>query len=46
MNFYPRLTVQTNHRVKAFVDEFPTMLLPSHDAEAAQNIAGWQPLKI
>jgi glyoxylase-like metal-dependent hydrolase (beta-lactamase superfamily II) len=46
MNIYPRLTADTNRRLRAFVDQFPTLLLPSHDAEAAQNIAAWEPLKI
>ncbi len=45
-NLYPRMTADTNRRLRRFVDDFPTLILPSHDAEAAHNIAGWQPLKI
>ena len=45
-NLYARLTTDTNRRLRRFVDQFPTMLLPSHDAEAAGNIAHWEPLQI
>lgn len=45
-NVYPRLTADTNRRLRKFIERFPTLLLPSHDAEAAQNIARWEPLKI
>jgi len=40
------MTADTNRRLRRFIDEYPTLILPSHDAEAAQNIAGWQPLRI
>lgn len=45
-NVYSRLTADTNRRLRRFVDQFPTLLLPSHDAEAAGNIARWEPLQI
>jgi N-acyl homoserine lactone hydrolase len=45
-NFYARLTADTNRRLRRFVDQFPTLVLPSHDTEAAQNIERWEPLKI
>lgn len=46
LNFNQRLTNDTNRRLHAFIKEFPTIVLPSHDAEAAQNLARWEPLKI
>jgi N-acyl homoserine lactone hydrolase len=45
-NLYARLTADTNRRLRRFVDQFPTMVLPTHDAEAAQNIERWEPIKI
>jgi N-acyl homoserine lactone hydrolase len=45
-NIYPRLTADTNRRLRRFVDQFRTMILPSHDAEAERNIARWEPLQI
>lgn len=46
VNFHERLTDDTNRRLHQFVEQFPTLLLPSHDAEAAQNLARWEPLRI
>lgn len=46
LNFHQRLTNDTNRRLHAFITKFPTIVLPSHDAEAAGNLARGEPLKI
>jgi N-acyl homoserine lactone hydrolase len=43
-NLLARLTADTNRRLQQFVTEFPTLVLPTHDAEAADNLARWEPL--
>jgi glyoxylase-like metal-dependent hydrolase (beta-lactamase superfamily II) len=45
-NLYPRLARDTNARIRRFVADTPTILLPSHDAEAAAHLAALEPLKI
>jgi glyoxylase-like metal-dependent hydrolase (beta-lactamase superfamily II) len=46
LNFYQRLTMQTTRRIRSYVEQFRTILLPSHDAEAASNLAANTPLVI
>lgn len=46
VNFNPRLTAETNRRLKRFVTSFPTMILPSHDPEAARNLERWEPARV
>jgi N-acyl homoserine lactone hydrolase len=41
-----RLAADTNRKLQRFVEQFPTLLLPSHDAEAVDNLARWEPLQI
>jgi N-acyl homoserine lactone hydrolase len=45
-NMIAKLTADTNRRLQRFVNEFPTLVLPTHDAEAAENLARWEPLKL
>jgi glyoxylase-like metal-dependent hydrolase (beta-lactamase superfamily II) len=42
-NFIAKLTADTNRRLQRFVTEYPTLVLPTHDAEAANNLARWEP---
>lgn len=46
VNFMAKLTDDTNRRLQRFVERFPTLLLPSHDAEAVHNLAQGDPLRI
>lgn len=46
VNFIQRLTDDTNRRLRRFVERNPTLLLPSHDAEAVRNLARWEPLRL
>jgi N-acyl homoserine lactone hydrolase len=46
VNFIAKLTDDTNRRLERFVERFPTLLLPSHDAEATHNLARREPLRI
>ena len=41
-----RLVADTNRKLQHFVEQFPTLLLPSHDAEAVDNLARWEPIQI
>jgi N-acyl homoserine lactone hydrolase len=41
-----RLSDDTNRRLRAFIEQYPTLILPTHDADAAENIARWEPLRI
>jgi glyoxylase-like metal-dependent hydrolase (beta-lactamase superfamily II) len=36
----------TTDRIREFVTETPTMILPSHDAEAVANLTGMEPIKL
>jgi glyoxylase-like metal-dependent hydrolase (beta-lactamase superfamily II) len=45
-NFMAKATADTNRRLQRFVTEFPTLVLPTHDAEAADNLARWEPLDL
>ena len=45
-NIIAKLTADTNRRLQRFVTEFPTLVLPTHDAEAAENLARWEPLNL
>lgn len=46
VNFIAKLTDDTNRRLRSFVETTPTMILPSHDAEAVRNLSRWEPLRI
>ena len=43
---HPRKGKETNRRIAAFLKEYPTILLPSHDIDAADNISRWRPLQV
>lgn len=45
-NFIARLTADTNRRLQRFVTQFPTLVLPTHDPEAATNLERWEPLRL
>lgn len=46
ISFFKRINHDTSRRILAFIEQYPTLILPSHDAEAAENIARWEPLRI
>ena len=37
--FFPKQAVETTRRIQKFAEDFPTVLLPAHDAEAASRLA-------
>jgi N-acyl homoserine lactone hydrolase len=45
-NHIAKLTADTNRRLQRFVTEYPTLVLPTHDAEAADNLSRWEPLNL
>lgn len=42
--FHPKLAPETSRRIHRFVEECPTVLLPSHDAGAPARLAAMEPL--
>lgn len=42
----PKQYAETNRRVRQFVEEVPTVLLPAHDTEAPARLAAMEPLKV
>lgn len=44
--FFPKLAVETSKRIKQFVQEVPTVLVPSHDSEVAARISAGETLKL
>lgn len=44
--FFPEDAVKTSERIHGFVAAQPTVLLPSHDAEAAGRLAALEPLRV
>jgi glyoxylase-like metal-dependent hydrolase (beta-lactamase superfamily II) len=44
--FFPKLAAETSRRIHGFVEEVPTVFLPSHDAEAPARLAAIEPLKV
>lgn len=43
---FPKQAVETSRRVHRFVEETPTVLIPSHDSEAPDRLAAMEPLKL
>jgi N-acyl homoserine lactone hydrolase len=44
--FFPKLAAETSRRIHHFVEEVPTVLIPSHDAAAPARLAAMEPLKL
>lgn len=44
--FYPKQAVETSRRIYSFAEQFPTILLPAHDAEAVGRLSAMEPLKV
>ncbi|MGH2989624.1 MAG: N-acyl homoserine lactonase family protein [Solirubrobacterales bacterium] len=44
--FFPKLAVETSRRVHRFLEQVPTVFLPSHDAETPVRLAAMEPLKV
>jgi glyoxylase-like metal-dependent hydrolase (beta-lactamase superfamily II) len=44
--FFPKLAAETSRRIHAFLEETPTVFLPSHDAEAPARLAAMEPLAV
>jgi glyoxylase-like metal-dependent hydrolase (beta-lactamase superfamily II) len=44
--FYREQAIDTSRRIARFMEQTPTVLLPSHDAEAAARLAAREPLVI
>lgn len=42
----PKHYAETNRRVRQFVEEVPTVLLPAHDADAPARLEAMEPLKV
>jgi glyoxylase-like metal-dependent hydrolase (beta-lactamase superfamily II) len=43
--FFPKQAIETSRRVHAFVEESPTVLLPSHDSETPARLEARHPLR-
>jgi N-acyl homoserine lactone hydrolase len=41
--FFPELARETSRRIHAFIESVPTVLVPSHDAEAPARLAATEP---
>lgn len=44
--FFRDEAIQTSKRIQQFIADTPTILLPAHDAEAAQRLAAYEPLRV
>lgn len=44
--FFPKLATETSRRIHRFVEETPTVFIPSHDADAATRLAAMEPVKL
>jgi N-acyl homoserine lactone hydrolase len=44
--FFPKQAVETSRRVHAFLEQRPTVLLPSHDAESPARLEAREPVKV
>jgi N-acyl homoserine lactone hydrolase len=44
--FYPEAGAETSRRIHRFVEEVPTVFIPSHDAEAPARLAAMEPLTL
>lgn len=44
--FFPKLAAETSRRIHRFLEEVPTVLLPSHDAEAPARLAAMESVKV
>jgi hypothetical protein len=44
--FFPKLAVESSRRLHRFVEETPTVLLPSHDTETPARLEARQPLTL
>lgn len=43
--FFPKRAAETSRRIYRFAEEAPTVLIPSHDADAPDRLAAMEPLK-
>lgn len=46
LHVYKAQARDTNERLLAFVREFPTVVVPSHDSDAARTLAAREPLRV
>lgn len=46
MMFAPNQAIDTTRRIAEFIRAYPTILVPTHDAEAAKNLAANEPLRL
>lgn len=44
--WFPELATETSRRIQRFAAETPTVLLPSHDADAPARLASMENLKL
>jgi N-acyl homoserine lactone hydrolase len=44
--FFPKLAAETSRRIHRFIEDVPTVFIPSHDAAAPARLAAMEPLKL
>jgi hypothetical protein len=44
--FFPKLAAETSRRIHRFLEEVPTVFIPSHDADAPARLAAMHPLRL
>jgi N-acyl homoserine lactone hydrolase len=44
--FFPKLAAETSRRIHGYIEEMPTVLLPSHDADAPARLAAMETVKV